>query len=115
MDAARSVRAGEDSVSQPDWLRYAATAFGLHRKAPTNTTAPASAGSRPALAALIGVIDAPPPEVIRRILAYRNEVAHELAGQQRREMRAPGQSYDASRWNRAVDMTADSIEPESTR
>lgn len=37
--------------------------------------------------------------------------AQELADQQRREMRAPGQSYDASRWNRCVDMTADSIAP----
>jgi hypothetical protein len=37
--------------------------------------------------------------------------AHELAEQQRREMRAPGRSYDASRWNRVVDMTADLIDP----
>lgn len=37
--------------------------------------------------------------------------AHELAEQQRTEMRAPGRSYDASRWNRCVGMTADLIDP----
>jgi hypothetical protein len=43
--------------------------------------------------------------------AFLNRHAHELAEQQRREMRAPGQSYDAARWNRCVDMTADCIDP----
>ncbi|OKI16572.1 hypothetical protein [Streptomyces sp. CB03911] len=38
--------------------------------------------------------------------------AHQLAEQQRREMHAPGRSYDASRWNRCVGMTADIIDPE---
>lgn len=37
--------------------------------------------------------------------------AQELAARQRTEMRAPGRSYDASRWNRCVDMTADLITP----
>lgn len=41
------------------------------------------------------------------------DFAHELAEKQRREMRAPGGSYDASRWNRCVGMTADLIDPES--
>lgn len=47
-------------------------------------------------------------EVERALKAY----AHDLAEQQRIQMRAPGRSYDASRWNRCVDMTADSIDPE---
>jgi hypothetical protein len=34
---------------------------------------------RPALAALVGVIDAPPREAMKRLAAYREEVAHELA------------------------------------
>ena len=37
--------------------------------------------------------------------------AQELAAVQRTEMRAPGRSYDASRWNRCVGMTADLIDP----
>lgn len=61
------------------------------------------------------------PEKFRTdYLAYAREVialirpgiAHELAEQQRRDMHAPGRSHDASRWNRCVDMTADSIDPE---
>jgi hypothetical protein len=49
-----------------------------------------------------------PEDVISRVLAAH---ARELAERQRREMRAPGKSYDASRWNRCVDMTAAVIEP----
>lgn len=48
--------------------------------------------------------------VIDGVLAVH---AHELAEQQRREMHAPGRSYDASRWNRCVDMTAAVIDPEA--
>jgi hypothetical protein len=40
--------------------------------------------------------------------------AHELATEQRTVMRAPGRSYDASRWNRCVNMTADAIDPEAS-
>lgn len=47
------------------------------------------------------------------IAARDAEHAHELAERQRREMHAPGRSYDASRWNRCVDMTADLIDPEA--
>lgn len=39
--------------------------------------------------------------------------AHELANQQRHEMHAPGRSYDASRWNRCVDMVAAVIDPDA--
>jgi hypothetical protein len=40
-----------------------------------------------------------------------DDFVHDLAEKQRREMRAPGGSYDASRWNRCVGMTADAIDP----
>lgn len=47
-------------------------------------------------------------DIADRIL---NAHAHELAEQQRHEMHAPGRSYDASRWNRCVNTTADAIDP----
>lgn len=50
------------------------------------------------------------PEAEQAITALQ----HELAEQQRAEMHAPGRSYDASRWNRCVDMIADYIDPEVT-
>ncbi|MEV6504833.1 hypothetical protein AB0M61_01760 [Streptomyces sp. NPDC051642] len=49
-----------------------------------------------------------PEDVIDGALSLH---AQELAARQRTEMRAPGRSYDASRWNRCVDMTADLITP----
>jgi hypothetical protein len=42
-----------------------------------------------------------------------DQFARELAGQQRQEMRAPGRSYDAARWNRCVDMVANVIDPDA--
>lgn len=47
-----------------------------------------------------------------QIEASLDAFAHELAEQQRTEMRAPGRSYDAARWNRCVDHVADHIDPE---
>jgi hypothetical protein len=40
-----------------------------------------------------------------------DEYAHELAERLRTTMRAPGGSYDASRWNRVVDTLADELDP----
>jgi hypothetical protein len=53
-----------------------------------------------------------PDDVITQALTAH---ARELAEQQRREMRAPGKSYDANRWNRCVDMTAAVIDPAAPR
>jgi hypothetical protein len=40
-----------------------------------------------------------------------DEYAHEMAEHLRTTMRAPGRSYDASRWNRVVDTLADELDP----
>lgn len=58
------------------------------------------------------------PEMPARALLVRDmgtrwvdEYAHELAEHLRTTMRAPGTSYDASRWNRVVDTLADELDP----
>lgn len=45
------------------------------------------------------------------VAAERADALREGAAKQRTEMHAPGRSYDAARWNRCVDMTANVIDP----
>jgi hypothetical protein len=69
---------------------------------------------RPALAALVGVIDAPPREAMKRLAAYRDEVAHELAEKIREERDAadvPGSPFTPHMAHGAA-WAADLIDPE---
>jgi hypothetical protein len=50
-------------------------------------------------------------EIQRLLEAYRAEVLTEAAGEICREVRTPAMDYDASRWNRVVDLCIDAITP----
>lgn len=69
---------------------------------------------RQRLIRVMGGADAAPPRLARikeMVANYDDLLAHDLAEYLRTTMRAPGRSYDASRWNRVVDTLADELDP----